>query len=178
MLQGILLANKIQHLPPRDHQLPVDILACGYNRQLLAPMAVSNGLLPVPVQHCVETGRRVSGLAEAKTIPVGFKTGGTDQGLKVRMRLNLSLVCHTSNQIRSILLPHKSPGSHDRDKAWDLRLGLVRPAGFLDSRGNPVRRLPIILRFPVKVPNCVSEQALSISGGALTGVKFASEKRC
>ena len=54
MLRGILLASKIRHLPPRDHRLPADILACGYSRRLLAPMAVSNGLLPVPVQHWFE----------------------------------------------------------------------------------------------------------------------------
>ena len=29
----------------------------------------------------METGRQVSDLAAAKPIPVGFKTGGTDQGL-------------------------------------------------------------------------------------------------
>ena len=45
MLRGILLASKIRHLPPRDHRLPADILACGYSQWLLAPMAVSNGLL-------------------------------------------------------------------------------------------------------------------------------------
>ena len=32
----------------------------------------------------MEAGRQVSDLAEAKTIPVGFKTGGADQGLRGR----------------------------------------------------------------------------------------------
>ena len=33
----------------------------------------------------METGRQVSDIAKAKTIPVGFKLGGTDQGLRTSM---------------------------------------------------------------------------------------------